>query len=79
MSNAGNRAIEYYTIGKLSKKEVGFPKDEIWCKNCEFLYADSMNRPRCRMSGRLVFEPYNRLDDCPIEFDGTIRGNKNGS
>ena len=73
------KPISYYTIGHLGKLEICFPEDKVCCKNCERAYPDGMNRMKCDMLRRLVFEPLMLMDDCPIEFTGEIRGTKEGA
>lgn len=68
--------VTYYTVGKLGKMEVCFPEDKICCKNCDRAYADSLGRMKCDLLHQLVFVPSMILDDCPIEFNGEIRGQK---
>lgn len=66
--------FEWYTVGELGKMEICFPEDKVCCLNCELLYTDSTNRLRCTLRKRLIFEPYDILSDCPIEFKGKKRG-----
>jgi len=72
------KSISYYTVGELGNMEICFPEDKVYCLNCELLYTDATNRNRCTLRKRLIFEPYNILDDCPIQFNGRKRGVING-
>lgn len=67
---------EYYTVGRIGNREISFPEDMIWCKHCDCAYKDTLERPKCRALDRLIFDTATRWSDCPIMFDGTIRGTK---
>ena len=69
-------AIDYYTIGHLYGREICFPGEAVCCKNCERAYMDSMKRPKCPVLDRLIFDGNAIWDDCPIEFNGEIRGRR---
>ena len=65
------KQVNYYTIGLV---EVAFPEDKLCCMNCEMLTSDNLNRPKCRKSGCLIYEPRLLPENCPINFTGEIRG-----
>lgn len=68
--------IEYYTLGKIGEDDIWFPEDDICCKNCIRAYTDSMNRAKCPVLNRIIFDKNARYDDCPIDITGEIRGVK---
>lgn len=65
--------IDYYTLGTV---EIAFPQDDVCCLNCELLTSDNLNRPKCRKTNSLIYEPRLLPDNCPIQFNGEIRGTK---
>ena len=67
------KQIDYYTIGTV---EIAFPEDKICCINCELCTSDNLNRPKCRKTGNLIYEPRLLPDSCPIYFSGEIRGTR---
>lgn len=67
------KQTEYYTIGMV---EICFPEDDICCFNCELLTSDNLNRPKCRKTGALIYEPKLIHELCPIQFTGEIRGTR---
>jgi len=69
-----DRHIDYYTIGHLYGQEICFPEDNICCRHCHRAYKDSLGRMKCGVLDRLIFDGNARWDDCPIEFNGEIRG-----
>ena len=69
-------AISYYTLGMIGQREIWFPEDDICCKNCDASYTDSMNRPKCPVLNRIIFDKNARYEDCPIEITGEIRGTR---
>ena len=68
--------IEYYTMGRIGSDEIWFPEDDICCKNCIRAYTDSMNRSKCPVLNRIIFDKNTRYEDCPIEITGEIRGQR---
>jgi hypothetical protein len=68
--------IEYYSLGHIGRREIAFPEDDVRCKNCECCYETSFKRAKCSMLDRLIFDMNARWDDCPIQFDGEIRGTR---
>lgn len=73
------KAIEYYTIGKIGTDEICFPEDMVWCRHCKRAYQDSLGRKKCPVLDRLIFDDTTIWEDCPITFDGIIRGTKRGA
>ena len=68
--------ISYYTMGKIGSDEIWFPEDDICCKHCIRAYTDSMQRPKCPVLNRIIFDKNARYEDCPIEITGEIRGQR---
>ena len=60
------------------KMRLFFPEGRVSCSNCRHLYADGLNRARCRISGEIVYEPnYPGLPEiCPFEPTGEAIGHK---
>lgn len=65
--------VPYYTKG-VAHISVFFPTDDIKCKYCPWCYADSIGRPKCRLTGSLIFSTEMISDDCPIEFEVNEEG-----
>ena len=71
-----NGEVLYYTTGK-AYITIPFPEDEIICRNCAYLYTDRLDRPRCRFTDRIIFDPYAGTDEkCPIEEFDEVHYNK---
>jgi hypothetical protein len=68
--------IGFYTLCKIGQDDIWFPEDDICCKNCIRAYTDSMNRPKCPVLNRIIFDKTARYDDCPIVVTGEIRGRR---
>lgn len=65
--------VPYYTKG-VAHISVFFPTDDIKCKYCPWCYADSIGRPKCRLTGSMLFGLETIADDCPIEFEVNEEG-----
>lgn len=71
-----DKYYDFYTVGKIGNRELCFPEDMVWCKFCDCAYKDSMGRAKCSVLDRQIFDLTTHWSDCPIMFDGTIRGTK---
>ena len=69
-------SVNFYTIGRLYGQEICFPGEAVCCKNCERAYKDSLNRAKCPVLDRLIFDGNERWEDCPIEITGEVRGRR---
>lgn len=68
MQNKSN-GVSYYTAG-YAAVTVFFPEDRICCGNCEFCYDDGLHRCWCRLTRKLVFDPWGgRPESCPLEIE----------
>lgn len=68
--------ISYYSLVKIGSEEIWFPEDDICCKHCIRAYTDSMQRPKCPVLNRIIFDKNARYEDCPIIITGEIRGQR---
>ncbi len=73
MSKKYDGGVPWYTSG-VAHVPIHFPTDDIKCGYCHFCYADSIDRPRCRLTGKLVYSMETISDDCPIEFEVNEEG-----
>lgn len=66
------KPFEFYTIGTVGRMKVMFPEDRVCCNNCELLTTDRLERPKCRLTNYLIFEPRLLSDICPLQFNGDV-------
>jgi hypothetical protein len=60
--------VRYYTTGTATIT-VGFPENYVCCRHCDRLISDSLRRPMCSLTRRLVFALDSMETECPIIFD----------
>lgn len=70
------KQVDYYTLGYIGRREICFPEDDVCCRNCECSYEGSLKRAKCSILDRMIFDLNARWDDCPIQFNGEIRGTR---
>lgn len=47
---------------------IHFPEEDVNCGNCIMSYSDSMGRPICRSTGKILFDIGNGIDaKCPLQ------------
>lgn len=68
-----DKGVPWYTKG-VAHIPIHFPTDDIKCGYCPFCYADSLGRPKCRLTGSLIYSTAIISDDCPIEFEVNEEG-----
>ena len=68
MTSDFKNGISYYTVGR-AIIEVGFPENRVCCEYCDRLIADSLRRPMCSLTRKLIFAPASIDYDCPVVFE----------
>lgn len=71
MANEFKNGVGWFALYAVdpAKFTVKFPEGVARCGSCEMAYSDSLGRPRCRFSGRIIELPvyYPELPDfCPL-------------
>lgn len=66
--------VAYYTHAK-AEITIPFPEDEVCCKWCPYCYKDSMGRPCCRLTHKMVYAICGVDENCPIyEIEDVEKG-----